>query len=91
MKIVDSRECPLCNNTPETIEHAFLECQKIHTLSRQIEVWLGMVLRDNMKISDPERVFGTAYKNSILDTVILLTMKKIYKNRQEGQVTNIVS
>ena len=31
MKIVDSPECPLCNNTPETIEHAFLECQKIHT------------------------------------------------------------
>ena len=24
MKIVDSPECPLCNNIPETIEHAFL-------------------------------------------------------------------
>ena len=31
-----------------------------------------------------EKVFGTAYKNSIIDTVILLTKKKIYKNRQKG-------
>ena len=30
-KSVDSPECPLCNNIPETIEHALLECQKIHT------------------------------------------------------------
>ena len=50
MKIVDSPECPLCDNIPETIEHAFLECQKIHSLWRQIEVWLGMELRDDIKI-----------------------------------------
>ena len=24
MKIVNSPECPLCNNTPETIEYAFI-------------------------------------------------------------------
>ena len=72
---------PLCNNIPETIEHAFLECQKIHTLWRQVEVWLGMVLRDNIKIADSEKIFGTACKNSIIDTVILLTKRKIYKNR----------
>ena len=48
-----------------------------------------MVLRDNIKISDSEKIFGTAYKNSIIDTVILLTKKKIYKNRQNGKVTNI--
>ena len=57
MKIVDSPECPLCNNIPETIEHAFLECQKIHTLWRQIEIWSGMVLRDNIKISDSEKKY----------------------------------
>ena len=46
MNIVDSPKCPLCNNTPQTIDHAFLECQKIpvHTLWRQFEVWLEMVL-----------------------------------------------
>ena len=31
----------------------------------------------------------TPYKNSIIDTAILLTKKKIYKNRQKGNVTNI--
>ena len=89
MKIVDNLECPLCNNTPETIEHAFLECQKIHTLWRQVELSLGMVLRDNIKISDSEKIFGTANRNSIIDIVILLTKNKIYKNRQKGKVTNI--
>ena len=54
MKTVDSPECSICNNIPEAIEHAFLECQKIHTLWRQVEVWLGMVLRDNIKSSDSE-------------------------------------
>ena len=33
--------------------------------------------------------FGTAYKDSIIDTVMLLTKENIYKNRQKGKVTNI--
>ena len=74
MKIVDSPECPLCNNIPQTIEHAFIECQKIHTLWRQVVLWLGTVLRDNIKISDSEKIFVTTYNNSI--TVLLLTKKK---------------
>ena len=48
-----------------------------------------MVPRDNIKISDSEKIFGTACRNSIIDTVILLTKKKMYKNRQNGKVTNI--
>ena len=48
-----------------------------------------MVLRDNIKISDSEKIFGTAYKNSIIDSVTLLTKKKIYKDRQKGKVTYI--
>ena len=67
MKIVDSRECPLCNNTPKTIKHTFIECQKTHTLWRQVKLWLSMVLKGKIKISDSERIFGTAYKNSIID------------------------
>ena len=31
MKIVDSHKCLLCTNIPETIEHAFIECQKTHS------------------------------------------------------------
>ena len=31
----------------------------------------------------------TVYKNAVIDTVILMTKKKIYKNRQKGKVTNI--
>ena len=68
MKIVDSPECPLYNNTPETIELAFLERQKIHTLWRQVEFWLGMVLKDKIKFSDSEKILCTAYKKSILLT-----------------------
>ena len=36
-----------------------------------------------------KKIFGTAYKNSIIYTMILLIEKKIYKNRQKGKVTNI--
>ena len=41
-----------------------------------------MVLRDNINISDSEKIFGTAYKNSIMDIVILLTKKKKKTNRK---------
>ena len=42
-----------------------------------------------MKFQIQKKLFGTVYKNSIIDTVILLTKKKIYKNRQNGKVTYI--
>ena len=74
-KIVDIPKCPLCNNSPKTITHEFVECQKSHQLWRQLEVWLGMVQKYNIKISDSEKTVGTAFKNSIIDTVILLTKK----------------
>ena len=32
---------------------------------------------------------GTAYKNSLIDTVISLSNINIYKNKQKGKVTNI--
>ena len=60
MTIVDSPKCPLCNNTPETIEHAFVKCQKTHTRSRQFMLWLSMVLKDKVNTSDSEKIFGTA-------------------------------
>ena len=44
---------------------------------------------DNIKISDSGKIVGTPYKNSFIDTVILLTKKKIYKNRQKSKVTNV--
>ena len=45
-----------------------------------------MVLKDKIKISDSEKIFGTANKTSVrIDNVILLTKKKIYKNRQKGK------
>ena len=53
------------------------------------DIWLSMILKDKIKLSYSEKIFGTAYKNSIIDTVILFTKKKIYKNRQKGKVTNI--
>ena len=55
MKIVDRPECPLCNNTPKKIEHAFIWCQKTHTQWRQIELWLSMVLKYKIKTSDSEK------------------------------------
>ena len=57
MKSVDSAECPLCNNTPETIVHAFIECQKTHTLWRQVNlhVWLSMVLKLRLKFQIKKR------------------------------------
>ena len=38
-----------------------------------------MVLRDNIRISDSEKIFCTAYNNSIIDTVMLSTKRKYTK------------
>ena len=56
----------------------------MHTLWRQAYIWLGMVFRDDIKISDSENIWY-----SIIDTVILLTKIQIYVNRQKVKVTNI--
>ena len=71
MKIVDNPGCPLCNNKPETMEHASIECQITHipVLWQQVEIWLGVVLKDQIKISYSKKIFGTPYKNYIIDTV----------------------
>ena len=63
-----NNEGPLCNNTQKTIE--------IHTLWWQDNIWLGMVLKDKIIISNLEKILATA---SIWN----------YKNRQKGKVTNI--
>ena len=52
-------------------------------------LWLGMVLKVENRISDSEKLFDIAYTNSIIGTVILLTKKKLYRNRQKGKVTYI--
>ena len=48
-------------------------CEKINTLGLQVEFWLDMVLKDKIKISDLEKILGIAHKNSIIDTVILMS------------------
>ena len=48
-----------------------------------------MVLKYKIKFSDLEKILGIAHKNSIIDTVILMTKKKIYQNRPKGKVANI--
>ena len=48
-----------------------------------------MVLEDKIKISDSENIFGTAYKNSVNDTMISSTKEKAYKNGQKSKVTRI--
>ena len=88
MRIVDSPECHLCKNTRETIKHGIFWCQKIYTFWRQIEIWLGMVLKDKIKISDSEKIFGGAYKNSIFYTVFF-NKEKIFKSRHKGNFAEI--
>ena len=48
-----------------------------------------MVLKYKIKISDSEKIFATAHNNFIIDTVILMTKKKIYQNRPKGKVADI--
>ena len=53
---------------------------------------LGIVSKYKIKIPDSETIFGTAYKNSMIDTVILMTKRKIQiqkTNRKVIKVTNI--
>ena len=64
----------------------FIAIGFIQKISLLVLFWLDMVLKDKIKISDSEKIFGTANKTSVrIDTVILLTKKKIYKNRQKGK------
>ena len=47
-----------------------------------------MVLKDKIKISDSEKIFGGAYKNSIFYTVFF-NKEKIFKSRHKGNFAEI--
>ena len=97
MNIRNDSKCPYCEETIETIEHAFLECPEVIILWKDIERWLRVHVDSKISISDTDKILGQGLSNSIIEKAITATKKAIYRNRQYGgkhnlkEVLNILS
>ena len=85
MGLSENSNCPYCNDTDETIDHAFLNCRAVTNLWMEVERWLRQVIDGGIKISDIEKIMGTGSQDDIIDKTILATKKVIYRNRQSGK------
>ena len=55
MEITDTNICPVCNVSIETIKHAFLECNSVVLLWKEIEKWFKINTRKTVKLSDIDK------------------------------------
>ena len=55
MKYISS--CPYCDKLIETIEHAFLKCDMVKRLWREVAQWLRNDIDRTMKNSDAENTY----------------------------------
>ena len=57
MKIVDDPKCLHCGGE-ECLINAFLECENVANLLRNIELWLRATLNPHVKISEIDNILG---------------------------------
>ena len=84
MGLTDTSKCPYCENLEETIDHAFLNCEKVIVFWKEVERWLRTEIDNSINISNIEEIMGTGTLECIVDKTILATKRVIYRNRQKG-------
>ena len=85
MGISDSSKCPYCDETEETIEHAFIYCTAVVKFWKDIEHWLRRYIEGTIAISNIEKIMGKGNMDNIVKKTIIATKGMIYKNRQIGK------
>ena len=85
MALTDTTKCPFCEEPEETIEHAFLFCDMVKNIWREVEQWSRVHIDGTIKISNIEKIMGTSSTGDLLDKIIIATTRVIYRNRQQGK------
>ena len=73
-----------CMETIETIEHAFLYCNTVTKLWKEVETWLRIHVDGHISLNNVDKVLGISKGDNIVYKTIMATKKVIYRNRQKG-------
>ena len=84
MGIKENSMCTYCMETIETIEHAFLYCNTVTKLWKEVETWLRIHVDGHISLNNVDKVLGISKGDNIVYKTIMATKKVIYRNRQKG-------
>ena len=89
MNITDFDHCLYCKESPETIEHIYLECTNSKTLWQETIKWVRSIYDNHFIISDSEKIFGGTKNSLITNTIITSVKDVIYFKRKTGTKMHI--
>ena len=83
MGIKENSFCTYCMEPIETIEHAFIYCNTVTKLWKEVENWLRTHVDGHISLTDVDKVLGTPIGDNIVYKTIMATKRVIYRNRQK--------
>ena len=92
MGLKKSGLCGFCNETSDSIEHMFLECQYSQELWGNIQLWIRSLGMDNYNLSPSKIILGDLENANAINTIILMTKKVLYncmKKEQKPHLLNV--
>ena len=89
MEIKDSNKCPLCYTEMEDMKHAFLECNKVKNLWKDLENWIKDKTQKTVKLSHIDKIFGRQNAEELIDKIIICTKVVVFNNRKNGKIHHI--
>ena len=84
MGIKENSMCTYCLEEVETIEHAFLHCNAVTKLWKEVEAWLRLHVDVHISLNNVDKILGTPKGDNLVYKTIMATKKIIYRNRQKG-------
>ena len=92
MGIKKSSLCGFCNESTDSIEHMFLECEYSQGLWDSIQTWIRSLGMDNYNLSPSKIILGDLENATAINTIILMTKKVLYtcmKKEQKPHLLNV--
>ena len=84
MGIKENSMCTYCLEEVETIEQAFLHCNAVTKLWKEVEAWLRLHVDVHISLNNVDKILGTPKGDNLVYKTIMATKKIIYRNRQKG-------
>ena len=93
MRIVNDPSCRLCNDNVETLKHLFCECQYVHTLWENIQLWIKTKTGIEITLNNSNIILGYINQdetNKPLNMVLLRTKSYIFWCARQRKIPNII-
>ena len=78
----DDPKCTFCNETNESIDHLFWDCEFTRKFWTDVQSWFNSILNTNLSFRKDLVLFGNyQYKDYVFNNILLVLKFNIYKSR----------